>query len=232
VVVAIDEFTYIYENDYEDVLGFMRGWKALLEAKTFNALLVGQDTMPRFKQSFPNEFGVTHDERITYLNEHEAGRLAFQPILLEGASRYRGKALRRLFELTAGSPFFLQIACDRLVRHLNSRRAAFVTEADIDQVARSLTVGAQSLPPERFDPLVTAAGEKVASVPRKSLWEILARVGRDSLHSGWCHRSSLSELPRSDEAIKDLIDREILVSEGERVSIRVGLFAAWLRANQ
>lgn len=232
ILVAIDEFTYLYENPQEDVETFMRGWKALLEAKTFNALLVGQDTMPRFKQAFPNEFGVTHDERITYLDEEEAAALASKPILLDGSSRYRGQALHRLFELTAGSPFFLQIACDRLVRHLNARKAAFVTEADIDQVGRTLTIGGEALPPERFDALVTAAGEKVATVPQHDLWSVLARIARESLHSGWCYRDALVEIQRSREALKDLIDREILAVEGERVSIRVGLFAAWLRANQ
>jgi tetratricopeptide (TPR) repeat protein len=232
IIVAIDEFTYIFENASEDMESFMRGWKALLEAKTFNALLIGQDTMPRFKQAFSNEFGVTHDERITYLTEEEAADLASQPILLDGASRYRGQALHRLFDLTAGSPYFLQIACDRLVRHLNARKAAFVTEADIDQVARTLTLSVDALPPERFDALVTAAGEKVAFVPKDDLWRVLARIARESLHSGWCYRTALSELPRSAEALKDLSDREILASDGERVSIRVGLFAAWLRANQ
>jgi len=232
LVVAIDEFTYIYENAPNEVAIFMRGWKALLEAKTFNAILVGQDTMPRFKQAFPNEFGVTHDERITYLNEEEASALATKPILLEGSSRYRGNAPRRLFDLTAGSPFFLQIACDRLVQHLNSRKAVFITEADIDQVARTLTVGSNALPPERFDSLVTAAGEKVAIIPRDNLWQVLARVARESLHSGWCYKRDIDGLPRSSDAVKDLLDREILAVEGERVCIRVGLFAAWLRANQ
>jgi cold shock CspA family protein len=232
IVVAIDEFTYIYENVREGVETFMRGWKALLEARTFSALLVGQDTMPRFKQAFPNEFGVTHDERLTYLDEQEAAALATQPILFDGRSRYRGQALRRLFSLTAGSPFFLQIACDRLVRHLNARKAPFVTEADIDQIARTLTIGGEALPPERFDALVTAAGERVAAVPREDLWRVLARAARDSLHSGWCYRSALAELTRGEEAVRDLVDREVLEVQGDRVSIRVGLFAAWLRANQ
>jgi hypothetical protein len=158
--------------------------------------------------------------------------LASNPILLNGSSRYRGQALSRLFDLTAGSPFFMQIFCDRLVRHLKDRKAPFVTEADIEQVARRLTIGADALPPERFDALVTAAGENVAPVPRDVLWRVLARIARESLHSGWCYRASLSELPQSQEAVADLTDREILIVEGERFRIRVGLFAAWLRANQ
>lgn len=230
VAVAVDEFTYIYENANNDVETFMRGWKALLERKTLNAVVVGQDTMPRFKRAFPNEFAVTHDERLTYLDRSETERLASTPILLDGQTRYRGQAVHRLFDLTAGSPFFLQIACDRLVRHLNARKAAFVTEADIDHVGQTLTV-TDPLPMERFDALVTAAGEKVATVPREHLWTLLARIARESLHSGWCYRSVLKELPHSDDAVTDLIDRGILSEEGKRVRIRVGLFASWLRAN-
>lgn len=226
IILAIDEFTYIYESGQADIEAFMRGWKALLEARAFNALLVGQDTMPRFKQTFPNEFGVTHDERITYLDKAEAAALASNPIQLDGRSRYRGQAQSSLFDFTAGSPFFMQIFCDRLVRHMNERKAAFITEADIEQVARMLTFGADALPPERFDALVTAAGENVASVPRHDLWQVLGRVARESLHSGWCYRAALSELPRSQEALIDLSDREILIIEGERVRIRVGLFAS------
>jgi len=232
LIVAIDEFTYIFENSKSGVEEFMRCWKALLEAKTFNALLIGQDTMPRFKQAYPNEFGVTHDERISYLDMDEAYELATRPILLDNKTRYRGQALQRLFDLTAGSPFFLQIVCDHLVRHLNSRRAPFVTEADIEQVRHRLTVGKEALPPERFDALVTAAGEKVAIVPRDDLWRLLARVAKESLHSGWCYRNAIADLPRANEATKDLVDREVLATEGDRVSIRVGLFASWLRANQ
>lgn len=230
IAVAVDEFTYIYENAQNDVDTFMRGWKALLEKKAFNAVVIGQDTMPRFKRAFPNEFGVTHDERLTYLERSEAERLASVPILLDNVSRYRGQAARRLFDLTAGSPFFLQIACDRLVRHLNVRKAAFVTEADVEHIGQTLTV-TDPLPMERFDALVTAAGEKVATVPKELLWALLARIARESLHSGWCDRNTLKELPRSNDAVTDLIDRGILSEEGKRVRIRVGMFAAWLRAN-
>lgn len=230
IAIAVDEFTYIYENAQNDVESFMRGWKALLQQQAFNAVVIGQDTMPRFKRAYPNEFVVAHDVRLTYLERAEAERLASVPIPFEGATRYRGQAAHRLFDLTAGSPFFLQIACDRLVQHLNMRKAAFVTEADVEHIGQTLTV-TDPLPMERFDALVTAAGEKVATVPKENLWALLARIARESLHSGWCYRDTLKELPRSDDAIADLIDRDILIDDVKRVRIRVGLFAAWLRAN-
>lgn len=232
IVVAIDEFTYIYENELDRVYYFMRAWKALLESQKFNAILVGQDTMPRFIQKYPNEFGFIHDVRLTYLNEEEAYNLATKPILLDGKSRFRGKALQKLFFLTAGNPFFLQITCDRLVRHLNSLRAEFVTEADIDQVVRSMTLGAESLPPERFDALVSAAGESMDIVPRNDLWKLLSRIARESIQTGWCYRNILENMTNVEIAIKDLMDRKILLADGERLKIHVELFTKWLQANQ
>ena len=83
--------------------------------------------MPKFKQAFPNEFGVTHDEQITYLSVDNAVELAEKPIATNVGTRHRGRAIDRLIEYTAGSPFYLQIICDHLVRHLNRRRRPFVT---------------------------------------------------------------------------------------------------------
>ena len=97
-IFLIDEFTYVYEYIREGLLtpAFMRQWKSLLESRTFDAVLVGQDTMPYFKEAYPNEFGVTHDERISYLSETEARALAQDPIMTGDESRYKGASLDRL----------------------------------------------------------------------------------------------------------------------------------------
>src|SRR5215471_11807035 len=103
-IFLIDEFTYVYEYIREGLLtpAFMRQWKSLLESRTFDAVLIGRDTMPRFKEAYPNEFGVTHDERISYLSAEEARALAVEPIMISGESRYKGASLDRLISLTAG----------------------------------------------------------------------------------------------------------------------------------
>ena len=69
VVLLIDEFQYIYDRIVAGQIpeSFMQNWKALLQANFFHAVLVGQDVMPKFKARFPNEFGTTQDERVTYL---------------------------------------------------------------------------------------------------------------------------------------------------------------------
>ncbi len=234
LILLIDEFTYLFEYIREGMLphAFMRHWKALLEQKLFSSVVVGQDSMPRFKQAYPNEFGVTHDERITYLSDAEARALAEKPILLDTRSRYRGKALERVLQETAGSPFYLQIFCDHLVRHLNERRAPFITEADVDAVAGHLQEGPRALPIERFDPLITAAGESVAEAARERYLELLAAIANHSSLDSGAWPADLPEMPDRERLLRDLQEREVTTCDASgRVSIRVTLFAGWLRKN-
>ncbi len=227
-IFLIDEFTYVYEYIREGLLtpAFMRQWKSLLESRTFDAVLVGQDTMPRFKEAYPNEFGVTHDQRISYLSGEEARALAEDPIMMAGESRYKGASLDRLIGLTAGSAFYLQIFCDRLVQHLNRNRLAFITESVVGDVLGQLTTGPSALPLDKFDPLITAAGESVALAPKERYLTLLTRIALNP--------STTSQEVGSEDAplVRDLFAREVLERDASgRLSIRVGLFAEWLRAN-
>jgi AAA domain len=227
-VFLIDEFTYIFEYIREGLLtpAFMRQWKSLLESRTFNAVLVGQDTMIRFKEAYPNEFGVAHDERISYLSGDEARALAEDPIMMGGESRYKGASLDRLISLTAGSPFYLQIFCDRLVQHLNRNRLVFITESVVGDVLGHLTTGPSALSIDKFDPLITAAGESVALAPKERYLALLTRVALNPMIT--------SQQVGADDAalVRDLFAREVLERDAAaRLSIRVGLFAEWLRAN-
>jgi hypothetical protein len=227
-IFLIDEFTYVYEYIREGLLtpAFMRQWKSLLESRTFDAVLIGQDTMPRFKEEYPNEFGVTHDERISYLSAEEARALAEEPITISGGSRYKGASLDRLLSLTAGSPFYLQIFCDRLVQHLNRNRLAFITESVIGDVLTQLTTGPSALPLDKFDPLITAAGESVALLPKERYLALLTRVAL-------MPSITAREVGQQDAVlVRDLFAREVLEQDtGGRLRIRVGLFAEWLTAN-
>jgi hypothetical protein len=227
-IFLIDEFTYVYEYIREGLLtpAFMRQWKSLLESRTFDAVLIGQDTMPRFKEAYPNEFGVTHDERISYLSAEEARALAEEPIRISGESRYKGASLDRLISLTAGSPFYLQIFCDRLVQHLNRNRLAFVTESVVGDVLATLTTGPSALTMDKFDPLITAGGESVALVPREKYLELLTRVALT-------RPVTAREIgPEDAVLVRDLLAREVLEQDASaQLRIRVQLFAEWLRAN-
>lgn len=235
VVILIDEFSYIYGYILNGMIPetFMKNWKALLQDNFFNAVLVGQDVMPKFKQRFPNEFGTIQDERVTYLRREDASRLIDEPIRIggrSGESRYRERAIERILELTAGSPFYIQILCNRLVEYMNRKRASLVTEADVEQVKDELISGVNALGKDKFDNLINSGDTSQEAISDEDILKVLIEIAKNS-QTGPCSRSNIAcETSISvDEILEDLVRRDVIERErGQYYSIRVRLFREWL----
>lgn len=239
LILLIDEFSYIYGYIEKGKIpeSFMKNWKALLQENYFNAVLVGQDVMPKFKQRFPNEFGTTQDERVTYLRRDDAIRLIDEPIRIGGRygeSRYRERAIDRILDLTAGSPFYIQILCNRLVEYMNHKRASLVTEADVEQVKDELIRGVNALGLDKFDNLINSGDTSEDSISDEDALKVLTSIAINS-KTGPCNRNSIvceTQIP-IDVILEDLVKRDVIERErGQYYSIRVGLFKEWLIAHQ
>jgi len=125
IIVLIDEFSYIYGQIVAGRIPelFMKNWKALLQENYFSAVLAGQDVMPKFKQRFPNEFGTTQDERVSYLKREDAIKLIDEPIRIggrQGESRYRERAIERILDLFLTSLIMLDIYSKAMFRVFRS----------------------------------------------------------------------------------------------------------------
>jgi tetratricopeptide (TPR) repeat protein len=238
-ILLIDEFSYIYGQIVGDKIPelFMKNWKALLQENYFSVVLAGQDVMPKFKQRFPNEFGTTQDERVSYLKREDAIKLIDEPIRIggrNGESRYRERAIERILELTAGSPFYIQIICDRLVRYMNRKRASLITEADVEQVKNELIRGVNALGLDKFDNLINSGDTSEDAISDEDALAVLMSIAVNS-QTGPCSRNSISCETRKpvDDILDDLVNREVIERDkGRYYRIRVGLFKDWLLAHQ
>ncbi|HLG74817.1 MAG TPA: hypothetical protein VKX46_00300, partial [Ktedonobacteraceae bacterium] len=244
IVLLIDEFSYLYGLIVQNRLPdeeFMKIWKSLLQDELFSAVLAGQDVMPKFKERFPNEFGIVQDQRVSYLKSEDAVLLIDEPIRIggkTGKSRYREKAIERIVDLTAGSPFYIQIICHRLVEYMNRKRTSLVTEADVEQVKNELITGANLLGWDKFDNLISSGDtspDAISSEEAKVILKIIARNYRTG-----CNRNNIVEDPTItdnpqidvDKILEDLEKREVIeVKSGQYYTIRVGLFRDWLLAH-
>jgi hypothetical protein len=237
IVLLIDEFTYIFDWILKDEISdsFMKNWKALLQKNYFSAVLVGQDYMPKFKLRFPNEFGTTQDERVTYLRREDAIRLIDEPIRIgerQSESRYREQAIETIFALTAGSPFYIQIVCNRLVEYMNRKRAKFVTEADVKQVRNDLITGVNALDIGKFDNLINSGDTSLDAISDEDTLKVLTAIALNS-RTGLCNRSNIvceTQTPL-DEILSDLVNREVIEQRDQNYRIRVELFKEWLMAH-
>jgi len=238
-ILLIDEFSYIHGYIVKGLIpeSFMKNWKALLQANYFSAVLVGQDVMPKFKKRFPNEFGTTQDERVTYLRHEDAIRLVDEPIRIggkQGESRYRERAIERITELTSGSPFYIQILCNRLVEYMNRKRAPVVTNSDVEQVKEELIRGASALTLDKFDNLINSGDTSVEAISDEDALKVLTTIAINS-QTGPCSRHNIVCETRVsvEEILDDLVRRDVVERErGQYYSIRVGLFKEWLIVHQ
>ncbi len=241
IMLLIDEFTDIYKETLRGNIPetFMKNWKALIEKQYFGAVLVGQDVMPKFKARFPNEFGVLQEERISYLAENHARRLIEEPIRIQsgtetGESRYRARAVSRILQLTAGSPFYIQIICNRLVEYMNQQKAKYVTDADVERVKNDLLAGVNSLQQDKFDNLLTAGDAALEEINPADTLAVCRAIAVGS-QMGWCNLNAIkcrTATPVPD-ILKDLLDRDVVEKKGtEDYRLRVGLFREWLLTHQ
>ena len=238
IVLLIDEFSYVYEQMVRRLIpeSFMKSWKALLQENCFSAVLVGQDVVTKFKQSFPNEFGTTQDERITYLRAEDAKKLIDEPIRIggsQGTSRYRERAIERILDLTAGSPFYIQIICNRLVEYMNRKRVSLVTDSDVEQVKEELIRDVNALEVDKFDNLINSGDASENAISDEDICRVLTCIAVNS-QTGSCHRTSIdceTSCP-IDTILQDLEQRDVVARERTHYyRIRVGLFKEWLVAH-
>ena len=238
IVLLIDEFQYIYEPIIKGEIpsSFMQNWKALLQANYFSAVLVGQDVMPKFKLRFPNEFGTTQDERVTYLKEEDARRLIDEPIRIggrQGGSRYREQAIERILGLTGGSPFYIQIICNRLVDYMNVKHAGLVTEADVEQVKNELIQDVNALGLDKFDNLINSGDTSPDAISDEDALKVLKTIADNSNRTDPCHRDKIDCQTNSpiDTILDDLGKRDVVKRSDRSYQIQVGLFKEWLVVN-
>ena len=240
LVVMIDEFTYLYTEIKKGKISpsIMKQWKAVTqnERAQFSVVLVGQDVVPSFKKEeyASNAFGVIQDIRLTYLEEQPARELIEKPILdANRESRYIGNAVTRILEYTSRNPYYIQIFCARLVDFMNKNKSIKVTEADVNEVARSFVVGDQALEIDKFDNLIRAGeSEDLQEIPEIEIIAILRQIALATKNIPYCKRADISTDYGEEEenrVLQHLEDREVLEKKGDdNYKIQVKLFQEWL----
>lgn len=235
LIVMIDEFTYLYTAILKKEISdsFMKNWKNIIETGLFNAVLVGQDVMPKFQARYSNEFGVAGNIRLSYLDTVSAQQLIERPVWdkQRDRSRYLGESVAKIIDLTAGSPYYIQIFCNQLVKYMNAREKICVTEADIREVTEELVSGNNALDAMCFDGLLTAGDADLEEIPANDTIKVVQEIAKMSEKHGYCSRKDINVLgpAKDDQIIQDLERRKVLVvPQTNFYKIAVQLFQKWL----
>ena len=167
----------------------------------------------------------------------DAEKLIDEPIRIggrNGESRYREQAVKRILALTAGSPFYIQIFCNRLVEYMNRQKAIYITEANVENVKDELISGVNALGRDKFENLFNSGDTSQDAISDEDTLNVLTDIALNS-RTGPCNLSNIickTQKP-IDTILNDLVNREVVErSKGEYYQIRVQLFEEWLVTNR
>jgi hypothetical protein len=238
-IIFIDEFTYIYEQLKKGFFpdDFLRSLKAIIEKRIFKAALIGEDTMSYFIKDYQNEFEVFNQQKITYLDEESAKKLIEDPIKINAdKSRLSKEVIDEIYNLTAGSPYYIQIICQKLVDYLNNKKRNFFTIADLNNlIDKEILSGQNQLTEGKFECLfnIGSATEELKhlSEGRKKVLKIIAHKNQ----GGYCNFSDINvkmDKENIEKIIESLKSTDVIeVKDGNKYKIKVALFERFLRKN-
>jgi hypothetical protein len=230
LVLLIDEFTYFYDQLQKHLLdnSFMRFWKAFIQNTRVSAVLIGQDFMTEFMNEYANEFGASEKIRIKYLDKESTRQLICEPFERCNGNKtgFSDDAVDRIYELTAGNAYYTMGMCGALVDYLNEiKRSDIVTKYVVNQFLQNKWLNMSSSSDRKdqgyFDSLYSDGLHSEWNDDNLAILSAIAVNDLDRV-AGYYKR------PSYKEKIDRLIDRDVLVQDGNGVHIKVKLFEEWL----
>jgi hypothetical protein len=239
LLLIIDEFTELYSMIKKGHLGenFMGAWRSVIDENLFSVLLAGTDDMPDFIRENASAFTTTTSKYVGYLDKKGAKELIVAPIWnsKKNTSRLQESAVKKMFRLTASSPYYIQILMDKLVFYMNKERITRATVADVDQVAENYIKNLQLRDADiRFDNLTSfSIKENAQTKLEKRVLQVIAHL---TINYDFANKLSiLQEFGINEhEDVEKIIDhlrvRNVLEAQSgvQAYRIQVELFKLWL----
>jgi hypothetical protein len=259
LLLLFDEFTALIDKISDATIDetIMKLLKSLIEQGYFSCVICGLTEMYDAVKRFANQLAVSQPRQVDYLLQPAAFELIDDPIKIEtGESRFSSPhVIEEIFELTAGSPFYIQMFCHRLVEYMNRMQIGRVTAADIDEVTKSLIEGPERIDPVQFDNLYRYKDDPELDDRAAVLEGLVVHVlAHETANKNYAPGSALYRRLQDlvdekelDETLGRLEQRRTIIQQAEDVTrnrrtrqplrsrqyrIRVDLFRRWLLANR
>ncbi len=229
MVLLIDEFEALEEavkqgRLTQNVFPFFR--HLMRHQQQFSFIFCGTHQVYELTRSYWEIFyNAALPRRVSFLGEESTLALIKEPV--RGHFSYDELALKTLFTLTGGHPFFTQLLCHSLVRLAGEQKRGYITSKQVDDVSHQLIqagldhldyVWEQSNPTEKA--LLLALTNEVRRQQRAEIqWDSVVKHVDKHLSAGRI---------AAERARTSLQQRELITNDGPRLRFTMGLIPAWL----
>lgn len=155
-------------------------------------------------------FNISLYHHVGSLTQEEAYQLIQDPVAEYGL-RYDDLSLEKIWRLTSGHPYFLQLLCHSLVNQHNRLEKSYMTIADINTAVDEILASGEA----HFIYLWNESSphEKLTLFAISRLTPLTGRVTPIEVRDYWIERGKSVEIRDCRQALHQLQLREILVAE-------------------
>jgi hypothetical protein len=177
-------------------------------------------------------FNISLYRQIAFLEQEEAMRLIREPVT-EYGMYYDDLALDKMWQVTAGHPYFLQLLCHSLVNQHNKTKRNYVTVADVNEALEEILASGEA----HFVYLWTEASpeQRLVLVALSRMIPLTGHVTLVQVADYLDEQYMPLERRTISDALHHLALRDILTAEseidpamGEVYRWRLGLLALWV----
>ena len=233
LMLMLDEFESLEESVRtlgDNIFPFFRHLMQHQEALSF--IFCGSHQLHELTRDYWSIFfNAARPIHVSFLDEDSTRALITEPV--EGHFSYDELALRRLWALTHGHPYFVQYLCYEMVNLINDeRKKGYVTVQDVNEtLERFIKLG--------NDHMVDYVWSKSSEAQRAALLALLdvrQPVGeRVASRRRVAQRAAQVHPTEADDigpALEQLIERELLWGDEHRIGFTMELVAEWLQTKR
>ena len=242
LVVVLDEFDELPAELYRRgnvSHAFFMTLRSLSARPSLGFILVGGEMMAEILSTQGQILNKFRQLRIDYMNRRSqwADFVELVRAPVDNWATITDEAVTKLYDVTAGNPFFTKFVCSELVEDMKRRRDAYVTGVEMDRAIRNAVQQAGINNFQHFwDDGVVATSDERIEEERAARRRVLRSLG-DAVRSNGIgtlesivKRASRFGLAESEvrRVLDDFEKRKVLVAVGEEYSCKVRLFERWL----
>ncbi|MBN1978157.1 MAG: AAA family ATPase [Anaerolineae bacterium] len=177
-------------------------------------------------------FNISLYRHIAFLDKAEAMHLIQEPVAAYGM-RYDDLALDKIWQVTAGHPYFLQLLCHSLVNQHNKTERNYVTVADVNAALDEILASGEA----HFVYLWASAApaERLVMAALSRMLPLTGRATPVQVGDYLAERGAGMERQALGDALHQLALRDILVADseadptvGQVYRWRLGLLGLWV----
>jgi len=242
VVVILDEFDEINEDLYrygELANTFFLNLRTLSSKQNISFILVGAEKMPYVMSSQGEKLNRFASESLDSfdLSSEWADYRALVESPVAHSIKVHEAAVRKLFELTDGHPYFTKVLCIALYERAVQHKDAEISPAEVDKAAERMidSLDANAFAHYWRDGIRGDSNEvEIISLKRCRLlvaWARAARAGLSPTHENISRTLYANLLPASEALplLDDFCRRNVFRQAEDVYCPTVSLFADWLR---